>query len=172
MNNLSVSSITLLLLSFFFYCVQSNPAVGLKMVGFVESERYMPKWYQIASLPFGPGKSCSDLFAEYTINDLRKVKNNNSCTLNDKAIICEGKARVADPKINAKLTAKLLSPQEGVYWIIELNDDCPWAMAATPDRENLWVPNRSASISSSLYKSLKRTVLSKHGFNPSLLKRT
>lgn len=121
----------------------------------VELARYMGKWYEIARMPMFFQRNCTgNTTAEYTLLPDGRVKVFNSC---DKAsgerIEAEGRAKVADPKTNARLKVtfahflgrwwELFS---GDYWVIQLADDYRYAVVGHPERKYGWILSRTPAV--------------------------
>ncbi|MDB2447264.1 lipocalin family protein [bacterium] len=149
----------------------SEPA-PLKAVKFVDIQRYLGKWYQVATIPQGFQAGCKNSTATYNKLEKAKISVTNVCYISGKNYTVNGTARVVDSVANSKLKVKLISPDEGDYWIIELDEFYQYAVIATPNRKNLWILTRTSVISESLYQNLIKIIVKKHHFNPLLIKRT
>ena len=137
----------------------------------VDVERYMGKWYEIASFPQRFQKGCSCTVAEYTLNENGTVKVDNSCTAYGKKKQSIGKAKVVDKQTNAKLKVSFFRPFWGKYWIIDLADDYSYAVVGHPNREYLWILSRTPEMDKQVYDDIVARAEAK-GFDVSMLNRT
>ena len=106
----------------------------LKTVQYVDLERYLGKWYEIAKYPVVFEKNLVAVTATYSIRDDGKIKVTNAGrkkTLDGKEKIAVGKAWVIDKKTNAKLKVQFFWPFSGDYWIIELGKDYEYAVVGS-----------------------------------------
>ena len=98
----------------------------LTVVDSVDLERYLGKWYEIASYPAWFQKGCTGSTAEYSLLPDGKIEVINHCrkdSLDGAEDSAEGKAWVVDPETNAKLKVQFFWPFRGDYWILEVADD-------------------------------------------------
>lgn len=149
-------------------CSSNKP---LQTVEKVDINKYMGKWYEIASFPQSFQKGCSCTIAEYSLNDDGTVRVDNSCNVanGNKQII--GKAFVKDKKTNTKLAVQFFWPFKGKYWIIDLADDYSYAVVGHLNRKYLWILSRTPQMDPSVYHDiLKRT--SAKGFDTTILRLT
>src|SRR3712207_799961 len=101
----------------------SNDAPPLRTVESVDLKRYLGKWYEIASYPTRFQKGCHGTTAEYSLKDDGQLKVVNRCfkgSLTGKESVATGRARIKDPKTNAKLEVTFFWPFWGDYWVIDL----------------------------------------------------
>lgn len=143
-------------------------------VPYVDLERYMGKWYEIARFEQSFQEGCVGVTAEYTLRDDGKVDVLNTCfreSLDGEKSDAEGWAKVKDKESNAKLRVTFFWPFFGDYWIFELADDYSYAVVGAPDRDSLWFLSRSPTISDELFEDLSARMATK-GFDLSRLNRT
>jgi apolipoprotein D and lipocalin family protein len=148
-----------------FGCTSNYPA--LEVVRYVDLERYLGKWYEIASFPQSFQKGCNCTTAEYFKTDNNYIKVLNSCRKDSskgEITTAYGKAFVYDTTSNAKLKVQFFWPFKGDYWIIELADDYSYAVVGHPNREYLWILSRTPTMDISTYNSLLVRVKAK-GFD-------
>lgn len=162
----------LLLLLGLIGCSSNYPP--LEVVPYVDLNKYIGKWYEIASFPqsFQAGCNCST--AEYTISEDGYIKVINSCRLdsaNGKLKQAEGKAFVIEGTNNAKLKVQFFWPFKGDYWIIDLASDYSYAVVGHPSREYLWILSRTPKMDENIYKSILSKIAEK-GFELKKLNRT
>ena len=103
----------------------------LTAVESVDLQRYLGKWYEIASYPAWFQKGCTGTTAEYSLLADGKIQVVNRCrkdSLDGPLKESKGKAEVTDPATNAKLKVWFFWPFKGNYWIIDLSPDYQWAV--------------------------------------------
>ena len=118
----------------------------LEVVEPVDLQRYLGKWYEIASYPAWFQKGCTGSTAEYTMTPDGRIQVINRCRkkgLDGPLKESKGKAEVVDTVTNAKLKVWFFWPFKGNYWIIELDDDYQWAVVGEPGRKYLWILSRT-----------------------------
>ena len=139
----------------------------LQVVPYVNIERYLGKWYEIALYPNWFEKECFRSTAFYEKLENGQIKVTNQCHMNgpdgelNKAI---GIASIADNKTNAKLKVQFFWPFKGDYWIIDLDKDYQYAIVSEPDRQYLWILSRSPTMDTQMLESLKVKIREK-GFD-------
>ena len=141
-------------------------------VNYVDLNRYIGVWYEIAKIPNRFQKQCaSNTTATYSLNDDGSIKVINRCLQDDgsedEAI---GKARVVDTTTNAKLEVSFVSIFGfhlfwGDYWIIGLDEDYRYAVIGSPSRKYGWILSRQKMMSEELYKKAEQILLTQ-GYNP------
>lgn len=146
---------------------------SLQTVKKVDVNKYMGKWYEIASFPQSFQKGCSCTTAEYELLDNGKVKVVNTCYLADEDRVkkATGKAWVTDKETNAKLKVQFFWPFSGKYWIIDLAEDYSYAVVGHPNRKYLWILSRTPKMEQITYDNILKHV-SEKGFDISKLKIT
>ncbi|XP_020980443.2 temperature-induced lipocalin-1 isoform X2 [Arachis duranensis] len=119
----------------------------MKVVKGLDVERYMGRWYEIASFPsFFQPKNGENTRATYTLNDDGTVHVLNETYANGKKVSIEGTAYKADPKSDeAKLKVKFyvppflpIIPVVGDYWVLYIDDDYQYAVIGGPTTKYLW----------------------------------
>jgi apolipoprotein D and lipocalin family protein len=161
--------IGLLIAGYFTYKkVQEKP---LKTVENVDLNRYLGKWYEIASFPQRFQKGCTCTTAEYSFNSDGSIDVKNSCIADGRLKTVMGKAYIDDKQTNSKLKVEFFKPFKGKYWIIALSPDYSYAMVGHPNRKYLWILSRSKKMSDETYDSLVQLAKSKN-FDITKLNRT
>lgn len=152
----------------------------LMTVPFVEVERYMGLWYEVARFPQTFQRNCGATKARYELRSDGRVDVINSCQRLDRAgEIQDAKAiaRVIDTQSNSKLSVSFVPLLRqfgffgGDYWILELGDDYEYAVVGSPNRNSLWFLSRTASMDQTLYAELLERVRLK-GFDVNRLERS
>ncbi len=146
----------------------------LEVVKHVDLDRYLGKWYEIASFPQSFQKGCNCSMAEYFKTNDDYIKVVNSCRKNSpngELTTATGKAFVVDTTTNAKLKVQFFWPFKGDYWIIDLAEDYSYAVVGHPNREYLWILARKPVMDVSIFNSILARVKSK-GFDINKLNKT
>jgi len=133
----------------------------LQTVPYVDLQRYLGTWYEIATIPASFQKNCVAVTATYTPRSDGAIGVVNRCrkfTLDGKEKSVKGKAWVVDEKTNAKLKVQFFWPFRGDYWIIELDRDYQYAVVGHPGRGYLWILSRRSQMDESLYSQLLEKV--------------
>ena len=146
-------------------------ADDLETVPFVDIQKYVGKWFEIASIPQLFQAGCAGTTAEYEVIDDETVSVKNSCFnfYFNRKINTSGTARIVDFETNAKLKVKFFGP-EGDYWVLDLASDYSWAIVGEPRRKSLWILSRKPQMDSGLYNILLERIESKLGYDVSKLK--
>lgn len=167
---------SILLCAFLIIGCSNDNKAPLNTVSYVDLQKYMGTWYEIASFPTWFQKGCTGTTATYTLNTDNTVTVLNKCFKPDsKGILtpstAEGTAYVADPITNAKLKVSFFWPFSGDYWIIELASDYSYAVVGHPNREYLWILSRSPYMNPETYADLLERIKIK-GFDIRRLNKT
>lgn len=135
----------------------------MEVVKGVELQRYMGRWYEIASCPsrFQP-KNGINTRATYTLNADGTVNVLNETWTDGKRGYIEGSAYKADPSSDeAKLKVKFyvppflpIIPVVGDYWILFLDQDYTHALIGEPSRKSLWILCRENHLDEDIYNQL------------------
>jgi len=130
----------------------------LQVVSKVDLNRYLGKWYEIATIPMRFQLGCNCVTAEYSLKENGRVKVVNSCRKDSptgpfKSVT--GQAKVVKGTNNAKLKVSFFWPFWGNYWIINLDDkDYQWAVVSDPSRKYLWILSHTPQMDDELYLKL------------------
>ncbi len=133
------------------------PTEGLKVVSFVDLNRYLGTWYEIARYPHSFEENCYASEANYSLRQDGYIQVINRCRLGGfggELNEAEGKAWVIDKTTNAKLKVQFFWPFSGKYWVIALDPGYQYAVVGHPSREYLWILNRSRKMDPQLYEKL------------------
>jgi apolipoprotein D and lipocalin family protein len=126
-------------------------------VAHVDLARYMGTWYEIASFPQRFQRGCAASTATYTLRADGQVDVLNRCrngSLDGAERSARGRARVLDPKTNAKLEVSFFRPFWGDYWIMDLGSDYEYAVVGHPSRDYLWILSRTPTMSTTVYDGI------------------
>ncbi len=148
---------------------------NLMVVEDVDLDRYLGRWYEIASFPQYFQRGCVATQAEYSRREDGRIRVENQCrdgSLDGDVRRAEGVAWVAegDPN-NARLRVQFFWPFWGHYWIIELDPDYRWAVVGHPAREYLWILSRTPTLDEALYQRILTRIRAK-GYDLAPLERT
>lgn len=132
--------------------VNRDPSEPLKTVDFVDLDRYLGRWYEIARLPNRFEKNCEGVTADYGRRDDGLISVVNTCrkgSPDGEAKAANGRARIVDQTTNAKLKVSFFGPFWGDYWVIGLAEDYSLALVGEPSGRYLWILARTPQISDS-----------------------
>jgi len=151
--------------------VQSTEIQPVRTVDKVDLDRYMGKWFEIASFPQRFQKGCHCTTAEYEMTNKGYVRVINSCRKggpDGKVKPAKAKAFVVEGSGNAKLKVQFFWPFRGNYWIIDLAEDYTYAVVGDPSRKYLWILSRMPAMDTGLYDEIVRRI-EVQGFDTSKL---
>jgi apolipoprotein D and lipocalin family protein len=141
-------------------------------VSFVDLERYLGTWYEIAVILNRFQKHCyGNTMAEYQRADQERIKVINSCLESDGQVdLAEGVARIVDPATNAKLEVSFVSLFGWQlfwcdYWVLDLAPDYSYVIVGTPDYRYGWLLSRTPVVSKELRNNLDERLRSL-GYDP------
>lgn len=147
----------------------------LPVVAQVDLNRYLGKWYEIATIPMRFQKGCTCVTAEYSLKDNGRIKVVNSCHKDSLAgpfKSVTGQAKVVKGSNNAKLKVSFFWPFWGDYWIINLDrEHYQWAVVSGQSRATLWILSRTPRMDDAVYEKLVEYCKSV-GLNTDLLVKT
>lgn len=142
----------------------------LQVVDFVDTERYLGTWYEVAAIPQWFQRDCIKSRAEYSLLDSGDIKVVNLCSTKDNEKRIEGKAWITDNVTNAKLKVQFFWPFSGNYWIIELDSEYQFAVVGEPDRDALWILSRTPQPDQEILEELLYRVEFIHGYDRDRIK--
>ena len=153
-------------------CASGTP---LEVAPALDVQRYLGRWYAIASFPQRFQEGCVATTADYSLRDDGQIRVENRCrteTLDGEERSATGVAWQTDPEnAPAKLRVSFFWPFYGAYWIIDLDADYQYAVVGHPSREYLWILSRTPQMEPALFTELVGRV-EKKGFDPARLNRT
>jgi len=159
----------IVILSLFLGACYSKPPVNrdnskpLEAVSFVDIDRYLGLWYEIARFPNdfedrSEEERCEAPTAEYSLLEEGKLEVVNTCFLGSpqgRELSFQGKARVADTETNAKLKIRFFSAApEADYWVIILSPSYRYAVIGEPEGRYLWILSRTPTLPQRTLSSL------------------
>lgn len=142
------------LLSVCVLAMAQGPLSPVKTVEQVDLNKYIGKWYEVASIPQWFQKDCiANTTAEYSFAEDNYLVVDNSCEQeNGERKRAEGRAKVVDKDTNAKLKVtfvklfKWIFAFGGKYWILDLAPDYSYAVVGDPTREYAWILSRTPTL--------------------------
>jgi len=164
--------ILLLLTAVFNACSHSNKQ-ELKVVDYVDLEKYSGLWYEIERLPAWFQRDCySNVTAYYELKDNGYLTVINKCKKNNNKVkTAKGKAWLSDKKTNAKLKVSFFWPIRGDYWIIDLDkENYQYAVVGHPNRKYLWILSREKDLDIKILDSIKNNLKEKKYVLDNLIK--
>lgn len=144
----------------------THKSLAVQTVEKVELERYMGRWFEIASIPVFFQRNCArNVTAEYELLDNGKVKVVNSCEKeNGEYEVANGVARVRNKSTNAELGVcfapfcSQLSFLEGQYKILALDQDYQYALVGEDKTKYGWILARTPFLSLDVLSNLEREI--------------
>jgi apolipoprotein D and lipocalin family protein len=174
MKNIKIVMFKTLLNLFFASIFFTTMAQTIQPVPYVDLNKYVGKWYEIASFPQRFQKRCNCTTAEYTMTNKGYVIVENRCnkdSINGKQSYIKGKAFIQEHSGNAKLIVQFFWPFKGDYWIIDLAEDYSYAVVGNPNKKYLWILCRTPIMNETIYqKIISKLIIS--GFDVSKINKT
>jgi apolipoprotein D and lipocalin family protein len=136
---------------------------AMRTVAFVDTQKYLGLWYEIAHFPNRFQKGCHSATAEYSLKKSGSIRVLNTCLSDkdEKPKKVDGEAKIADRTTGAKLKVTFLPSwlrflNVGVanYWIIDLDADYGWVVVSEPSRKYMWVLSREAQLDRQTYEKI------------------
>jgi len=159
-----------IVLGSFSSCASNNSSKEVKVVESVDLERYLGKWYEVASIPQRFQKKCTgNAAAEYSMDD-DLIKVVNSCDTKGDRSVAEARAKVTDSKTNAKLKVTFVKVftwlffAGGDYWILDLDEDYTFAVIGDSESKYGWVLSREPVIDMEKLKRAEK-VFKENGYD-------
>ena len=144
--------------------VQKRTSPELQVVPYVDVERYLGKWYEIARYPHSFEEGCFGATAFYEKVSEAEIRVTNQCrqdAFDGKLNEAVGKAFIADKNSTAKLKVQFFWPFKGDYWIIDIDENYQHAIVSEPDRQYLWILSRDSKMNPNKLKLLKEKLVEK-----------
>jgi apolipoprotein D and lipocalin family protein len=129
-------------------------AQPVRAVAFVDLDRYVGDWYEIARFANRFQRQClGDVRATYAHRPDGRLDVVNQCRTADGEMDARGVARIVDARSFAKLKVRFapswlswLPAVWGDYWVIGLAPDYSWAVVGDPGRDYLWILARAPHL--------------------------
>ena len=142
--------------------ILSTAAVGApKVVESVDLERYMGRWYAIASIPTTFERQCiQGTTADYTLLDNGRVQVVNTCyDAAGEPDVARGEAWVPRADEPTKLKVSFVRFLGiwwfgGAYWIIDLAEDYSYAVVGHPSYRYGWILSRTPTVDEETFAGL------------------
>ncbi len=133
----------------------TTQAFAVQTVSNLDLNRYLGKWYEVASIPAFFQKKCvSDTTAEYKVLDFGKIDVINSCTQkNGKVQVANGIAVVKNKETNAELGVSFVPVLnhfgffQGQYKVLKLGQNYEYSLVGTDNLKFGWILSRTPSLS-------------------------
>ncbi len=124
-------------------------AQELPTVSWVDVERYLGKWYEIARFDHSFERGCDEVEAFYTLRDDGMIGVENSCfkRATQSSNVAYGRAKIVDETSKAKLKVTFFWPFYGDYWIVDVAEDYSYAMVSEPSKRYFWILSRTPNLS-------------------------
>ncbi|NWG93096.1 MAG: lipocalin family protein [Parvularculaceae bacterium] len=123
--------------------------VPLEVEGAVDLNKYLGRWFEIARFENRFERNCEGVTADYSMRKDGLIRVENTCREGSPAgeeRKSVGRAKIVDPKTNAKLKVSFFGPFWGDYWILDLTDDYSRSIVGEPSGRYLWILSRSPTI--------------------------
>lgn len=143
---------------------------------YVDLQRYLGKWYEIASVPIGNQQDCVGTTATYE-TDSREggIKVINRCLIGSMDGVAReavGRAYVTDQVSNSQLRVSFGGPFQADYWILEVGENYEFAVVGEPSGTYAWILARESVLDQGVLEDLLNRLEVKHGYDRGRLKLT
>lgn len=146
-----MNKLMLTVLGFLFMNSMAAAREEVKTAEYVDLNRYIGLWYEVASIPQSFQKQCvANTTAEYSFGEEGLIVVNNSCeTKSGERSASEGRAKVVDATSNAKLKVTFVKLLDwvfafgGNYWILDVDAGYNYALIGDPTRDYAWILSRT-----------------------------
>lgn len=144
-------------------------SVPMSVVGAVDLNRYLGKWYEIARFPNRFEAGCQAVTATYSLNTDDTINVANACTKGGVTEVANGKAWVVETaKLKVTFVPWLGSIAAGDYWILDVKPDYSMAVVGAPKGGFGWILARVPALSKGdTDRALK--ILAKNGYDTTQL---
>ena len=148
-----------------------NNGEGAKTVDNLNLNRFMGKWFVIASKPSFIEKSHLDPIEIYTLRDDGKIDIHYSY-LKEGSHEREKINQLGIPlnKSNSEWMIKILWPFQSKFLVIELDENYQYTVITVPSKDLIWIMNRSRIMDETLLNKIVSKLKDK-GFNVSEIKK-
>lgn len=155
----SISLMAILLNSCSWLCPDTTAPVNT--MSYVNINRYMGKWYEIAAVPLSVQRHCYCSSSNYQRNPEDDTAFEITNTCNKRSPTGYQAASYMDAWSNAttgnsKVRVQVIWPFTHDYWIIYVDKNYQYTLAGTPDRKNFWILARKPQLPKAIYDELVR----------------
>ena len=142
------------------------------VVSYVEVDRYMGIWYEIATTPSIQQRSCYGTQADYVFNETAGwVDVTNRCyvgSLDGRPQQIQGRAELVDTETQAKLNVIFFN-RASPYWVVALDgtegsDPYRWSVVSGPNSQSIWILSRTPELDDTKRSEID-TYLTLRGFD-------
>ena len=156
-----------------------TPQNNIQTVEYVELDRYLGTWYEIARYPNSFQKKCKGTKATYGLSKKGKyIKVLNECQIvNGKIQKGKALATVKNKETNAELNVSFVPLLNlfgffgGDYNILELGNNYEYVLVGDKIRKTFWILSREKEMSESMYQEML-DLAEKNGYRRDLIRRT
>ncbi len=143
-----------------FSAIAAVASAGVVTAPHVNLNRYVGKWYEVASIPQTFQRQCvGNTTAEYSYTKNGRIKVVNSCdTAKGDRSVAVGRAEITDRTSNSKLKVTFVKifgnwifAFGGDYWILDVAPDYSFALVGDPTANYAWLLSRTPQISLATY---------------------
>ncbi len=138
--------IFLLASMFFLHSLCNAAEMKLKPVQNFNVERYTGRWYEIARTENRFEKDCSNVSANYSLNEDGTLRVVNKCLRNNKQKIADGKARFVGKNNVGELKVTFFWPFQGSYNVFYVDEGYQNAIVGDGDKGYLWILSRQKNL--------------------------
>lgn len=126
----------------------------LKTVSYVDANKYLTTWYQIARNPLFFEANCTCSRQVLGALPDGKISVYNSChdtKVEGPVREIRGTAVNENPATNARFQVDFGLPQKGEYWIIGLDSQYRYAVVSDPSMKSLYILSTTPTLDAGLY---------------------
>ena len=141
--------IRLLSLALLLAAAQPSTAQSVTPVPRLDLKQFSGTWYEIARYPLKREKTCiGDAFNLIAAGDKpNRLLLVASCkTRTTYPNVRNANLRSQDKSGDGKLKLSFTWPFSSKYWVLALGPDYQWSLIGSPNRKNLWIFSRSATL--------------------------
>lgn len=140
----------------------------------LDAERFLGRWFEVASTKPGFQKDCVCVTADYTPRDAESIAVINSCrklSPEGELEVVTGSAKTTRNPAKLNVSFGGFSLPFSNYWVVDLADDYSYAVISTPFRNPIWVLSRTPEMNPEVLDGIYSR-LSARGFNESSISPT
>lgn len=150
----------------FFWAAGADAGTSeMRIVPKFNPARFAGRWYEIALIPSGAERGCSETTLSYTLAADGRMKILNECLQDGKQRQTHAVAWHSGPRPDGEFNIRFLWPFNDPYWIIALDRRYQWAMIGHPARRYLWILSRKRHLDFAIYNRLIHQAIAL-GYNP------